>query len=100
MRQRDRVEALLAGALATGGTATCGTRCDAPGYFRTPTIVTGLGDDVPLVAEEQFGPVLPVFSIRSPEEGIAGANAPSFGLGGSVWTADQPRGSRWLANST
>ena len=63
------------------------------GYFYPPTIITGVGEEDPLVAEEQFGPVLPVQSFRAVDEVIHRANSTKFGLGGSVWTRDE----RWAA---
>ena len=48
----------------------------------------GAGDDVPLVAEEQFGPVLPLLAYTDVDEAVARANATAYGLGASVWSAD------------
>jgi acyl-CoA reductase-like NAD-dependent aldehyde dehydrogenase len=45
-------------------------------------------DDSRVVAEEAFGPVLPLLKFRDVEEVIARANATEFGLGGSIWSAD------------
>ncbi|MWA02923.1 aldehyde dehydrogenase family protein [Actinomadura sp. LD22] len=93
--QFDRVSALTADAVARGGTvAAGGHRLDRPGYFHAPTIVTGVGPGVPLVDEEQFGPVLPVMVYRDVEDAIAAANATEYGLSGSVWSADVDRAAR------
>lgn len=65
---------------------------DGPGYFHPVTLVRGVGDDVDLVAEEQFGPVLPILTYTDLEDAIARANNSPLGLGASVWSADEARG--------
>ena len=44
-----------------------------------------------LVAQEQFGPVLPVLTYRDLDEAGARANASDLGLGASVWSGDEDR---------
>jgi len=90
--QLTRVQSLLADALARGGSVICGgQRIDSPGFFHQPTIVTGLPDDALVVAEEQFGPVLPVLDFDNVDDAIERANQSNLGLGGSVWSADPER---------
>lgn len=87
--QRDRVEALVADAVAAGGSlATGGVPLERAGFFYAPTLVTGLQADTALVAEEQFGPALPVLSYAGIDEAVDAANATEYGLGGSVWGPD------------
>jgi acyl-CoA reductase-like NAD-dependent aldehyde dehydrogenase len=57
----------------------------AEGYFMRPTLVTEVGDDAPLVTEEQFCPAVPVARYRDVEEALVRANSSIYGLGGSVW---------------
>jgi acyl-CoA reductase-like NAD-dependent aldehyde dehydrogenase len=45
-------------------------------------------DDNPLVAEEQFGPIVPILSFRDTDELIKRVNNTNFGLAASVWSAD------------
>ncbi|WP_420006276.1 aldehyde dehydrogenase family protein [Arenibacterium sp. LLYu02] len=61
------------------------------GYFMRPTMVTGVGDGARVVAEEQFGPVIPVLTYTDLEDAIRRANDSVFGLGGSVWGDDVER---------
>ena len=64
---------------------------DRPGYFIRPTIVADIGDDARPVAEEQFGPVLPVLRFSDPEDALSRANGTPWGLGGSVWGRDRDK---------
>jgi acyl-CoA reductase-like NAD-dependent aldehyde dehydrogenase len=64
----------------------------ARGWFLQPAIVIGAPDDARLVAEEQFGPALPVLAYDHLDEAIERANGTEFGLASSVWTADEERG--------
>lgn len=91
--QRDRVIGLVEDAKQRGGRILAGGQApDRPGYFYEPTIVMDLTDEVPLVAEEQFGPALPILVYDDVEEALERANSNEFGLGGSVWTADIDKG--------
>jgi aldehyde dehydrogenase len=44
-----------------------------------------------VVAEEQFGPVLPLIATRDDDAAVAQANATEYGLSGSVWSRDTAR---------
>jgi acyl-CoA reductase-like NAD-dependent aldehyde dehydrogenase len=60
----------------------------AGGHFYTPTMITDVASDSPLLNEEVFGPVLPVVVVEGLDDAIEQANASRFGLGASVWTHD------------
>jgi acyl-CoA reductase-like NAD-dependent aldehyde dehydrogenase len=91
--QFEKVKAYLEDAVARPGAEvlTGGRVREGEGYFVEPTIIAGLGEDVPLVCEEQFGPVLPVLTFASVDEAVARANDTRFGLGASVWSKDETR---------
>jgi acyl-CoA reductase-like NAD-dependent aldehyde dehydrogenase len=74
-----------------------GTPLDRAGYFYPPTIVDCVTDDMPVVAEEQFGPVIPVLTFRDEDEAILRANNSPYGLTASVWSADQESAYRLAA---
>src|SRR5699024_8043023 len=57
---------------------------DQPGYFYPTTLVADISNDNPLVAQEQFGPALPIIKYTSLEQAIEWANALDVGLGSSV----------------
>lgn len=90
--QLERVSELVSDALSKGATAVVGGGpLDRPGYFFAPTVLTGVSDGTRIVDEEQFGPALPVIPYRDVDDALARANATTFGLGGSVWSADPDR---------
>jgi acyl-CoA reductase-like NAD-dependent aldehyde dehydrogenase len=96
--QLERVIDIVADARRAGARVRIGgDRIAGPGFFYPPTIVTDIAEGTRLVDDEQFGPVLPVLSFRSPEEAIARANATRFGLSGSIWTGDPARGAALAA---
>ncbi|MFD1211028.1 aldehyde dehydrogenase family protein, partial [Arthrobacter sp. GCM10027362] len=64
---------------------------DQPGYFYPATLVADIDNANPLVAEEQFGPALPIVKYSTVDEAVAMANALEVGLGASVWSADKDR---------
>lgn len=61
------------------------------GYFMRPTVVTEIGDDAPLMTEEQFCPAIPIARYQDVDEAVDRANASIYGLGASVWGADVER---------
>ncbi len=90
--QFERVCELVEDARRNGAHVAAGGKPRAGGgYFFEPTIVGDVGEDVRLVAEEQFGPALPVLPYREVDEALARANATHYGLGGSVWSSDVDR---------
>lgn len=93
--QRSVVERHVEAARTGGGQILAGGEaCDEPGAklgYR-PTVVTIDTDSNPLVADETFGPVVPIAEIADAEEGIRRANASRYGLTASVWTKNTTRG--------
>lgn len=59
-----------------------------PGYFYPVTLVADIDNDNPLVAEEQFGPALPIIKYSTVDEAVRMANGLDAGLGASVWSSD------------
>ena len=71
--------------IVTGGNP----QTDAPGYFYPATLVADIDNDNPLVAQEQFGPALPIIRYSTVDEAVEMANALDVGLGASVWSSDK-----------
>lgn len=87
--QYDKVNAFLQDAIAQGGQVLT-AQVDLPeqGYFIAPTLIAGLSEDVALVCDEQFGPVLPILKFKDVDDVLERTNQSQFGLGGSVWSED------------
>ncbi len=63
-----------------------------PGYFVPVTVLDNPPEDARIVAEEQFGPVMPLMKFSTVDEAIARANNSHYGLAGSVWTSNTDEG--------
>lgn len=68
--------------------ASGGSRIGESGYFIEPTVISKTTNDMRVVREEIFGPVLVTQSFKTQDEAIALANDTEFGLAGCVWTSD------------
>lgn len=72
--------------------AVGGKRPDDPelqnGFFYLPTIFTNCTNDMRIIQEEVFGPVLTVETFKTKEEAVKLANDTIYGLAGAVWTQD------------
>ena len=82
--------------LLTGGKrAMHGTL--AQGAFVAPTIFTHCTDDMAIVREEIFGPVMAVLDFEDEAEVVARANATEFGLAAGIFTNNLTRAHRVIA---
>jgi acyl-CoA reductase-like NAD-dependent aldehyde dehydrogenase len=88
--QYDVVAGLVEAARESGARILLGGDPDheAPGNFYPTTLVADVDDDNPLVAQEQFGPALPIIRYDDVEQAITAANRLDVGLGASVWSSD------------
>ena len=64
------------------------------GYYMRPTILSDCTDEMAVVREEIFGPVMSVLIFDDEEEAVARANATHFGLGAGLFTRDLSRAHR------
>jgi betaine-aldehyde dehydrogenase len=69
----------------------------AKGYFVAPTVFDNCRDDMAIVREEIFGPVMSVLEFEEDHEVIERANATEFGLAAGVFTNDLTRAHRVIA---
>ena len=68
-----------------------GERLKRRGFYYAPTILTGVGPDMPVMKEETFGPAAPVMAVKDDDDAVRHANRSDFGLGCSVWGRDVRR---------
>ena len=89
----DKVEALVKGAveqgaqLVLGGGRPEGEEFER-GYWFEPTVLTGTTNDMDIVQNEVFGPVLPIQPFDDFDEVISLANDSRYGLTAYVFTSD------------
>ena len=81
--------------LTGGGRVTSGDL--ANGCFVAPTVFDGCHDDMDIVRQEIFGPVMSVLEFADEDEVITRANATEFGLAAGVFTNDLTRAHRVIA---
>jgi lactaldehyde dehydrogenase/glycolaldehyde dehydrogenase len=82
-----RVEQKVADAVAAGATVVLGgKRAGDKGFFFEPTLITGVRQEMEIMQEEIFGPVLPVMAFNTLDEAIALANDCQYGLTSSLYT--------------
>ena len=93
-KQFDRVCELIQDAKDQGYQFLTGGDVDpsGTGYYVPITILDNPPEDARIVAEEQFGPVMPLMKFSSVEEAIERANNSEYGLAGAVWTKDAAKG--------
>jgi acyl-CoA reductase-like NAD-dependent aldehyde dehydrogenase len=95
-RQVRIVESHVEDAKARGARVLAGgTRLPKLGVnFYAPTVLADVTQDMPIMREETFGPVLPVMACADDDEAVRLANDSEYGLAASVWTRDSKRGER------
>ncbi len=84
-----RVEEKVARALEQGATLVLGgTAAEGNGYFYPPTLLVDVRQEMSIMHEETFGPVLPVVAFDTLDEALAMANDSEYGLTSSIYTAN------------
>ena len=82
--------------LVTGG-ARLTSGALGRGCFVAPTVFDACHDEMDIVRQEIFGPVMSVLEFDTEEEAVARANATEFGLAAGVFTNDLTRAHRVIA---
>ncbi|WP_293312092.1 aldehyde dehydrogenase family protein [Pedobacter sp. UBA5917] len=86
-------DALNKGArLLTGGKAV-----EGKGYYFEPTVLTDVTNDMLVMQEESFGPIIGIMKVHDDTEAIKMMQDTSYGLTASVYTADQAKAEKILA---
>jgi phenylacetaldehyde dehydrogenase len=90
--QRDRVCGYIAHGVEQGARiAAGGGRSGERGYFVQPTVLVDARQDMRVVQEEIFGPVVVAMPFDDVEEAVRLANDTMYGLGASIWSNDLGR---------
>jgi lactaldehyde dehydrogenase/glycolaldehyde dehydrogenase len=85
----ERVEQKVALAVQQGAKVVLGGKAvEGKGYFYPPTLLLDVRQDMTIMHEETFGPVLPVVVFDTLEEALKMANDSDYGLTSSLYTQD------------
>jgi acyl-CoA reductase-like NAD-dependent aldehyde dehydrogenase len=86
------LEAQVADAVAKGARLLCGGRTDAarPGYFE-PTVLCDVRNDMLVMREESFGPIIGIATVADDEEAVRAMNDTEYGLTAGVYTKNRAR---------
>ena len=87
--QVDVIEGHIADALARGARAVVGGLASIRKPFIGPVVLADVPEDSRAVTEETFGPTVTVARVADLNEGVAMANASSYGLGASVFARNK-----------
>ncbi|NEW41351.1 NAD-dependent succinate-semialdehyde dehydrogenase [Nocardia cyriacigeorgica] len=93
--QLNTVRDLVDDAVGAGATVRLGGKApEGPGWFYPATILTDIPSGARILREEVFGPVAPIVTFDTEDEGLAAANDTEFGLVSYVYTRDLDRALR------
>ncbi|MEG4644397.1 betaine aldehyde dehydrogenase [Paracoccus pantotrophus] len=93
--QAAKIREAIARGCAEGARLVCGG--PGEGAFVPPTVFADASDDMWIVREEIFGPVMSVLGFATEKEAVERANASPYGLAAGVFTRDLARGHRVAA---
>lgn len=86
---RQDLEAQVQASVKMGARIVVGGHAiEGPGFFYAPTLLDHVTPDMPVFAEETFGPAAALIRVKDVEAAIAMANDTDYGLGAAIWSRD------------
>jgi len=84
----NNVQRLVDSAVSAGATITTGGKKSSreDGFYYEPSVLVDVKQDMAIIQEEIFGPVLPIMTFETLDEAIELANDSEFGLTSSIYT--------------
>lgn len=86
-----KVEALTQASIDAGAEVLLREGAFAKGNWISPTVLLAKANDIPVMQDEIFGPVVAAMVVDSFEQALALANDSAYGLSAYVWTQDRRR---------
>lgn len=90
--QRTLVTEHVDAAREAGAKILCGGKKLDEGYGYAPTVLQVDIDDLAVIRDETFGPVLPIRVVADAAEAVERANDSRYGLTASIWTRNFAKG--------
>lgn len=90
--QLEVLEAQVADALAKGASLlTGGKRGAGPGYYFEPTVLSNVTNEMKVMQEESFGPIIGIMKVHDDNEAIALMQDTAYGLTAAVYSGNGDR---------
>jgi acyl-CoA reductase-like NAD-dependent aldehyde dehydrogenase len=96
--QIEILENQIRDALTKGAKLNCGgKRIDKPGNYFEATVLTDVTNDMLVMQEESFGPIIGIMKVATDEDAIQLMNDTAYGLTAAVYSKSQKRGETILS---
>lgn len=96
-QQADLLDAQVSDAVAKGAQLlTGGKRTKGPGQYYEPTILTKVSNDMRVMREESFGPIIGIMPVKDDADALAKMKDTDYGLTASVYSSSEQRARRLL----
>lgn len=99
-RHFDRIKALLDDAIAKGAVVESGGETDGDDLFIAPTVLSNLNNQMRIMTEEIFGPILCVLPFTSREAAVAEIKTRPKPLGTYIFAREREAIDWWLKHTT
>ncbi|WP_233509462.1 aldehyde dehydrogenase family protein [Pedobacter chinensis] len=101
LTRKDQIRVLenqIENALSKGAKLLFGGKAgNGKGYFFEPTVLADVTNDMLVMQEESFGPIIGIMKVKNDEEALKLMQDTDYGLTASVYTADQTRAEKILS---
>jgi acyl-CoA reductase-like NAD-dependent aldehyde dehydrogenase len=95
--QLEILEKQVSDAIAKGGRIlTGGKRIPGKGYFFEPTVLTDVTQDMLVMKEESFGPIIGIMKVKNDEEAIQLMADTEYGLTAAIYSSDRQRAEKMI----